>query len=93
MKPRDVARAIETKVPGETGEGKERNRWAIVDGKKVLRVTYPNSHSADIKRGTLESIRKQLKLGRDDFEEFVKCTMTGPAYLAHLRALQDKGEL
>jgi hypothetical protein len=93
MKPRDVAHAIEKKVPGDTADGKERNRWAIIDGVKVLRVTYPNSHSADIKKGTLESIRKQLKLNREEFEKFIQCTMSGSDYVAHLRTLLESGEL
>jgi hypothetical protein len=93
VKTREVSHAIESKVPGETGNGKERNRWAVVDGVKVLRVTYPNSHSGDLKIGTQESIRKQLHLGRKEFEEFVKCTMTQTEYIEHLRSLIDQGTL
>lgn len=67
-KVREVAHAIESKTLGEDGKGKERNRWILIDGVRVLRVTYPNSHSGDLKRGTLESIRKQLKLDPFDFK-------------------------
>jgi hypothetical protein len=93
VKPREIAHAIEAKVPGDTGDGKERNRWAIIDGKRVLRVTYPNSHSADIKRGTLESIRKQLRLDREPFLDFVNCPMSRSQYMEHLRSLLSSDKI
>jgi len=92
-KVREVAHAIESKTLGEDGKGKERNRWILIDGVRVLRVTYPNSHSGDLKRGTLESIRKQLKLDPVRFQAFIKCTMSGPAYDEHLRQLKAEGML
>jgi len=93
MKPRDVAHAIENKTPGDEGGGKERSKWIVLDGKRVLRVTYPKSHSADIKRGTLESIRKMLRLDRDQFDDFISCSMSGSDYEGHLRTLISSGEL
>jgi hypothetical protein len=90
VKYREVTRAIERKVPGgETRAGRERNCWAHLDGHRVLRVTYPSIHGrADIPIGTLHSIRKQLRLDRDDFGRFVACSMSGPEYEVHLRTLQ-----
>jgi hypothetical protein len=93
MKPRDVAHAIEHKTPGIGGDGKERSRWIIVDGKRVMRVFYPKSHSADIKRGTLEQIRKSLRLDQDGFYDFISCSMSSTEYVTHLRELLDSGAL
>ena len=90
MKYREVTRSIEAKVPGgETRAGRERNCWAHLDGNRVLRVTYPSVHGrADIPKGTLHSIRKQLRLDRDGFDRFVECSMSGTDYEMHLRTLQ-----
>lgn len=87
MKPREVTRAIEAKVPGDTHSGHEQNRWAVLDGKKVLRVTYPKQHASDIKKGTLNSIRKQLRLDQSQFERFVDCSMSGSEYTEHIRSI------
>jgi hypothetical protein len=95
MKYREVTRAIENKVPGgEARRGKENNRWALLDGQRVLRVTFPSIHGrADIPKGTLHSIRKQLRLDRDDFGRFVECPMSAPEYELHLRTLQTFGQV
>lgn len=94
MKYRELTRAIEGKVPGTAPSGgHERNKWALIDGRKILRVTFPKVHGGDVARGTLNSIRKQLRLNTSEFEDFVDCSMTGPAYEAHLRAMIDRQEL
>ncbi len=93
-KPRDATRAIENKLPGAIqGTGKERNCWAVLDGRKVLRVTYPKVHRGDLKPGTRNSIRKQLRLEPNEFEQFLDCSMTSTDYESHLRLLIDRGEL
>jgi hypothetical protein len=57
-------------------------------------VTYPSIHTrADIPKGTLHSIRKQLRLDRDDFQRFVECPMSAPEYELHLRTLQTFGQI
>ena len=95
MKHREVVRAIDNKVPGgRMRAGRENDRWALLDGRRVLRVTYPSIHGrADIPKGTLHSIRKQLRLDRDDFERFVECPMSAPEYELHLRTLQTFSQI
>jgi len=90
MKYREVTRSIESKVPGgRPRAGKENNCWALLDGRRVLRVTYPSIHGrADVPVGTLQSIRKQLRLERDDFGRFIACPMSATEYELHLRTLQ-----
>lgn len=92
---REVTRAIDVKVPGPPARaGRERNRWAEIDGRLVLRVTYPRVHSrADLPLGTLHSIRKQLRLAQGEFDAFVACPMSRTDYEAHLRKLIDSGIL
>lgn len=86
---REVTRAIENKVPGPACNSKERHRWAVIDGKKVTRVTFPKTKASDIKVGTLRSIRDQLRLTSRQFEDFVHCRMTGPQYQELLRQTQN----
>ena len=55
----------------------------------VRNPIHPSIHGrSDIPKGTLHSIRKQLRLDRDDFERFVACPMTSSEYELHLRTLQ-----
>lgn len=93
MKYREVTRAIEEKVPGASTGSHERNRWAILEGRKILRVTYPKVHGSDIPVGTLNAIRKQLRLDGSAFTRFVACTMSGREYEQHLRGLLGSGTL
>lgn len=86
MKNRKLTQVLDSKLPSATtGSGKENNRWVVLDGKKVLRVTYPKGHSGDVKPLTLKSIREQMKLEKEDFEQFVECKMSGADYEVHLR--------
>lgn len=94
LKYREVTGAIEKKVPGpRTSGGHERNRWAVINGMRVLRVTFPKIHTGDIPPGTLNSIRKQLRLDRMRFDAFVDCSMTGTEYEAHLQGLIEQDVL
>lgn len=92
---REVTRAIEGKVPGPPARsGSEQNRWAEVEGRRVLRVTHPKVHSrGDLPTGTLHSIRKQLRLSSAEFERFVDCDMTGTEYEALIKRLIVEGKL
>ena len=85
---RDVAGALDRKVPGERRSTKEYQVWAVVDGRKVTRITYPKPHSkkADVPVGTLNSIRRQLGLEQDQFRQFVDCTMSADEYVRVLRS-------
>jgi len=84
---RDLIHAIIHKVPGEGRQGKETQRWAIIDGRKVLRVTYPKKHSrrSGVPAGTLSSIKRQLRLSHSDFKRFVDCPLTAAEYEHILR--------
>jgi hypothetical protein len=94
MKHGPVQRAISFKVPGEDARcTKEGNRWAVLDGRRLLRVTVPKKHASDISPPTLNSIRKQLKLDWGQFEAFVSCAMSSTEYETHLRELMRAGRI
>ena len=94
MKPKMLTRSVENKVPGAQGRTKkEQNIWAVVDGRKVARITLPKKHSTDIAVGTLNSIRKQSTLSPEEFERFVDCELTLQEYTEILRRKMAAGEL
>lgn len=81
----DVRRAIERKLkPSDFRGTKELNYWLELDGKKITRVTVTKGN-ADLKVGTEASIRSQLRLSREQFDDLVICPMTGTDYYELLR--------
>ncbi len=94
MKYGEVKRAVEHKMPGDVARcTKESNRWAELDGRRLLRVTMPKRHPGDLKRKTLNSIRQQLKLDHEQFGDFVHCRLSLTEYETHLRTLVAAGRL
>jgi hypothetical protein len=90
----EVKHAVEKKMPGDPARcTKESNRWAELDGRKVLRVAVPKKHVGDLKPKTLNSIRQQLHLDHGQFEDFVHCRLGGSEYETHLRSLIAAGRL
>jgi hypothetical protein len=83
MKYGEVIRAI-GKAPGDARQGSETNKWVVINGRRVLRITYPKKHGGDVPRGTLRSIRDQAKLSDEQFNALASCTMSGAAYAEHL---------
>lgn len=90
---KEINDAIEAKCPGEARSTGERNKWIVLDGRRLLRVTSPQGHSGTVKVGTEKSIRNQLRLSRAQLADFVQCRLSGADYVVHLRALLDAGKI
>jgi hypothetical protein len=82
----EVAHAIETKLRSKPRSKTENNVWYILDGKKVLRVTYPHGRGV-LPHGTANNIISQLKLDKSQFKELVKCPLSGSDYEKIIRSL------
>jgi len=87
----EVIGSVQAKVPVPEGcwrSGKERSAPIVVDGVEVSRVTLPKSKGGarDIPPGTLNSIRKQLLLCRNQFADLVNCPMTNTVYVEKMKA-------
>ncbi len=72
FKYREVIGSVQSKAPvpeGHWRSGKERSAPIVIEGVQISRVTLPKAKggSMDISEGTLNSIRKQLLLCRDQF--------------------------
>jgi hypothetical protein len=89
---KDVKRAVREKACAAGRSSKELNYWIHLDGEKVLRVTLPKSDD-ELRVGTQGSIRNQLRLAPTEFDELVRCPMTGPDYLNLLRSKRASGLL
>jgi len=88
---RKVIRSIQLKTPVPVGywrSGKECSAPIVVEGIEISRVTVPKEKGGnrDIPPGTLNSIRKQLLLCRDQFADFINCPMTQSGYIEKMKA-------
>jgi hypothetical protein len=56
--------------------------WYYLDGKKLLRVTIPNSHggAGSISTGFLKQIQNSLHLNTQQFEDLAECPLTPEEY-------------
>ena len=78
----------------ETRSRGEVNCWVIVDGKRLFRVTRPQVHGHDsIAPGTLNSIRNQTRLTKEEFERLVDCSMSRADYHDLIRGKRDAGQV
>ena len=89
----EVRRAIERKLNPSCFRGsKELNYWLELDGKKVTRVTVTKSND-ELRAGTQASIRNQLRLSREQFDDLVACPMSGVDFHELLREKMKQGLL
>ncbi len=91
--PREVSRALDTKVCDVTRSVGEVNCWVIIDGQKVFRVTRPQTHKGDLPTGKLNSIRNQARLRWEEFEQLVACSLSRDDYHDLMRKQRDSGLL
>ena len=85
MRPTALRRAIENKADSRQLGSKTHINYAIYhQGQRVSRVTIPHGRKA-LTPGTLQSIRRQLRLGdMEQLENFVRCPMSKQDYEAIL---------
>lgn len=89
FKYREVIGSVHSKAPvpeGHWGSGKENSGPIVIDGIQISRVTLPKTKGGDIPPGTLNSIRKQLLLCREQFVDFITCPMTSTNYVDKMKA-------
>lgn len=92
MKAKEVHDAIRNKTDVEPRPSKELNSWIWRNGRKITRVTVPKGRDT-LRKGTENSIRKQLLLGKPQFRDFVSCKMTATGYGRHLDDLIKQGKI
>lgn len=83
--PKDITAALESKLRVDFRNGKERNGWFILDGKKIIRFTIPHVHSTWGK-GTVGDVRRKSRLDQQQFKDLVEC----PLSLTEFEEIQRK---
>ena len=82
--PRQLTRAFENKLGIPFRGDRHRSGWYSLDGRKLFRIVLPKSHR-DWGIKTKSNIFEQTKLTRDEFDDLVRCPMTGPQFEARAR--------
>ena len=75
----DISKTLIKKLKISLRSRKERIGWYIVNDKKILRVTIPHGRGF-IPSGTLNSIRNQLQLDKEQFKNLILCPMKEKDY-------------
>jgi predicted RNA binding protein YcfA (HicA-like mRNA interferase family) len=90
----DVRRAVENKTEWQqrSNRSKEGNYILFRQGHRISRVTIPKGRDA-LPIGTLNSIRRQLLLDKEQFNEFVRCPLSQTDYARILDEKIQKGEI
>ena len=82
--PRDLTRACENKLEISFSGSKHRSGWYRLGQRRLFRIIIPKSHR-DWGVKTKAHILRQTKLTPDEFDELVRCPMTGPQFEARAR--------
>jgi hypothetical protein len=61
--------------------------WYFLDGKKALRLTFPNPHggSKSVSTGFIKQIQNSLRLDTRQFEDLTECPLTADEYETIIR--------
>ncbi len=88
--PRALSRAFETKLGIRLSGSRHRSGCYTLDGRKLFRVIMPKAHS-NWSKSVQRSLRKATELAPDEFDDLVRCPMTGPQFAERARALFEVG--
>ena len=67
--------------------GKHPVYWYVLDGKKTLRITMPNTHGGahTLSPGFLKQIRDALRLSGEQLVDLIECPLSAEEYAAIVR--------
>ncbi len=88
--PRALSRAFETKLGIRLSGSRHRSGWYTLDGRKLFRVIMPKAHS-EWSKSVQRSLLKVTELSPDEFDDLVRCPMTGPQFADRARELFPAG--
>lgn len=88
---KEISAAINKKAPIEDFErGKHDSGKLVVDGYFFSRIKIPNPHKKAFNQGKAKNLAKQLQLSKEEYNEFIKCTLKKKEYEEVLRELIPK---
>ena len=91
---RDLQRVANKLSLENTGHhSRETRYWYILDGQKVLKVTFPNVHGGGqtVSPGFVKNIMSNLKINKEQWIGLVDCPMSADDYAVHMRELREQG--
>ena len=88
--PRALSRAFETKLGSRLSGSRHRSGWYMLDGRKLFRGIMPKAHSNWSKSGQ-RSLLKVTELSSEEFDDPVRCPMTGPQFAERAREMFEVG--
>ncbi len=84
---RRIRRGILAKVDASPVRGRSKHQKIKIylDDKLFSVVKVPNDHDKVMKHGKTSKIAQALRLADAEFERFIDCSLTGPAYYSLLQ--------
>ena len=84
---RELNNALENKLGIAFRRGKHRSgSYRLPDGEHLFNVTLPHAHRS-VSKGVQRDLLRNTRLSPDEFDNLVRCPMTGPQYEARARGL------
>ena len=84
--PRQLSRAFENKLAIPFRGDRHRSGWYTLGDRKLFRIVMPKSHR-DWAIKTKSTMFSATRLSPEEFDDLVRCPMTGPQYEARAREL------
>ena len=87
--PRQLSRAFENKLDIPFRGDRHRSGWYTLGDRRLFRIVMPKAHR-DWSIKTKASMFGATRLSREEFDDLVRCPMTGPQFEARARELFDR---
>lgn len=73
-------------IPFRTGKHRSGS-YLLPDGDHLFHVTLPQQHRRGVSRGIQRDLLRKTRLLPEEFDDLVRCPMTGPQFEARAREL------
>jgi hypothetical protein len=85
-RPRQLSRAFEAKLDIPFRGDRHRSGWYTLGERKLFRIVMPKTHR-DWSIKTKATMFTATRLSPEEFDDLVRCPMTGPQFEARAREL------
>ncbi len=90
--PSQLNRAFVTKLKIPMRSGKHRSGWYQHEGRKLFRVSLPSGNKDSWSPKVRKVLWKATRLSIEDYDDFVRCHISGPQYSQMVPALFPSSE-
>lgn len=84
-----IYNALKSKLKINFKPGRELSGWYCLDGVKRFKFRVPRGRGK-ISRGFQNQIEDTSRLNNDDFEDLIRCPLTGPKYDSKMKELEKR---